>query len=497
MTGKSSRFKEAGVSLPKQFLKVKNKMIIDYILELFPDEKDINLLVNKEQLGDAVLAPYFEKLDNYNIVPISYQDKGPGGALLSSNLLKTDKQVFINYCDFANIWDWKKVKQFIEDFEPDGLIPAYSGLHPHSIYGNDYAFLKIKNQKVLSIREKKAFTENKMQELASTGGYYFKTGVMAKKYIERVFEEKLFVNNEVYISTPYEFMIQDGLKVTPYKVSNFFQWGTPEDYFEFLYNLGEVENVVNKDKIDLREINLVIPAAGSGERFKNENYITPKILLPVNKKPLIVNIIKSFKNQLSTKILLKSNNDSVIEELNNNFNNLDIITIEEKTENQSESALKLINQIENNNPILVHSADSILDKDVNLDLKNFDVGILTKQNYRKAFHSYKNYGWVNAFDGVIDSFSIKKRPSNEKSTVMTGIFIFKDKEIFKYLYHETKKNIENKIEMHIDYLIETAFNKKMNVVEIKTDKTAMIGTPLEYELFNYMVKVNSYLSSKK
>ena len=65
------------------------------------------------------------------------------------------------------------------------------------------------------------------------------------------------------------------------------------------------------------------------------------------------------------------------------------------------------------------------------------------------------------------------------------------------MYHETKKNIENKIEMHIDYLIETAFNKKMNVVEIKTDKTAMIGTPLEYELFNYMVKVNSYLSSKK
>ena len=80
---------------------------------------------------------------------------------------------------------------------------------------------------------------------------------------------------------------------------------------------------------------------------------------------------------------------------------------------------------------------------------------------------------------------------------MTGIFIFKDKEIFKYLYNETKKNIENKTEMHIDYLIETAFNKKMNVLEVKTDKTAMIGTPLEYELFNYMFKVNSYLSLKK
>ena len=37
---------------------------------------------------------------------------------------------------------------FAKKNNPDGIIPAYVGLHPHSIYGNNYAFLKLDNNKV-------------------------------------------------------------------------------------------------------------------------------------------------------------------------------------------------------------------------------------------------------------------------------------------------------------------------------------------------------------
>ena len=40
---------------------------------------------------------------------------------------------------------------------PDGIIPAYVGLHPHSIYGNNYAFLKLDNNKVTGIQEKNLY----------------------------------------------------------------------------------------------------------------------------------------------------------------------------------------------------------------------------------------------------------------------------------------------------------------------------------------------------
>ena len=48
--------------------------------------------------------------------------------------------------------------------------------------------------------------------------------------------------------------------------------GNSEDYFEFQYNLNEVKNIINEDKINLKNINLLIPAAGKGERFKKQGY---------------------------------------------------------------------------------------------------------------------------------------------------------------------------------------------------------------------------------
>ena len=496
MTGKSMRFKIAGISLPKQFLDVNNKMIIEHVLDLFPGEKDINFIVNENEFKDKQLKKYFKKINNYKITAIPYQKKGPGGAVLKTNLLETDDPVFINYCDFSNIWDWEELKNYIEINNPDGLVPAYSGLHPHSIYGNDYAFLKVSGKRIVDIKEKKSFTNKKIEELASSGSYYFKTGYLAKEYIEKVFEKNKLINDEAYISTPYEEMIADKLNVQYFKIDHFFQWGTPEDYIEFLYNLDEVDNVYNQKKIDISGINLLIPAGGEGARFKKENYKTSKIFLPVGEKPLIKNIINSFKNQKSTKVLVTNNNFEDLKKINN-LNNEEIIKISKKTKGQAHSAMKLVEKIENNYPILIHSADCILDKDVNLNLNNYDVGVVTKEKYRRALFKYKNYGWVNKRKDKIINFSIKKQPLSDESTVITGIFLFRNLEIYKNLFEKTKKRMSNKdIEIHIDYLIETAIIENMKVKEIKTKKSVMIGTPIEYELFKYMDYVKKYLSKK-
>ena len=98
----------------------------------------------------------------------------------------TDEDVFINYCDFSNIWDWTKIKKHIKNNKPDGLLPAYKGVHLHTIYRNNYAFIKEQDLKLLSIKEKEPFTDDPMNEFASTGGYYFSTGKVAKKYINQL-----------------------------------------------------------------------------------------------------------------------------------------------------------------------------------------------------------------------------------------------------------------------------------------------------------------------
>ena len=82
-------------------------MIIEHILDMFPEEGDINFIVNEDEFQDKKLLDYYKKLSNYNVVKISYQETGPGGALLESKLLETEEPVLINYCDFSNIWSWE------------------------------------------------------------------------------------------------------------------------------------------------------------------------------------------------------------------------------------------------------------------------------------------------------------------------------------------------------------------------------------------------------
>ena len=114
MTGKSSRFKQAGIDTPKQFLKIENNYILQHIINMFPGENDINLIVNSLDLQNKEFRNYMMEFKNCKFYEIDFQKSGPGGALIESGILNTEDEVLINYCDFANIWDWKKFKAFIK-----------------------------------------------------------------------------------------------------------------------------------------------------------------------------------------------------------------------------------------------------------------------------------------------------------------------------------------------------------------------------------------------
>lgn len=493
MTGKSSRFKQVGIETPKQFLKIQDEFILKHIINMFPGEEDVNFIVSNQDSEDAEFQDYMKNFEKYKTHLIDFQTSGPGGALLESKILKTNDSVLINYCDFANIWDWNQFKALISESDPDGIVPAYRGLHPHNIYNNDYAFIKNNGTTIKNIREKESFTKDKINEYASSGTYYFKSGFLAEAYLNRAFEQKKFVNKELYISTPYQEMVNDSLNIKLFHIDHFFQWGTPEDYNEFKYNLAEVENANSNNKINLDKINLLIPAAGKGERFKNEGYETPKINLKVNGKTIIQNIIECFNNQAETKVLLHENDNL---EFNSFIDKDSIVEISERTGGQAESSLRLLKEIDNSLPILFHSADCILDKDLKIKMGMYDVIIYTKKNYRRAFSQSLNYGWVNKKNQKIESFSIKEQPKSEDSSVILGVFLFKNKEVFERLYFETLDQSKNKKEIHIDNLVESAMTNKMKIKIEESENSIMLGTPLEYELFNYMNKAELYLSSK-
>jgi len=72
MTGKSSRFKQAGIDTPKQFLKIENNYILQHIINMFPGENDINLIVNSLDLQNKEFLNYIMEFKNCKFYEIDF-----------------------------------------------------------------------------------------------------------------------------------------------------------------------------------------------------------------------------------------------------------------------------------------------------------------------------------------------------------------------------------------------------------------------------------------
>lgn len=243
MTGNGSRFVAAGYEQLKPLIQVQGMPIIQWILQgMYPGEEDILFVCRKE---------HFEKDPNMESVLLKiaptakigmiddWIKRGPVyDVLRAADLIEDDKQCIINYCDFYMTWDYKEFVKDVTARGCEGCIPCYTGFHPHLLIEKNYyaSCLTDENNNLIEIREKYSFKKDKTKAKHSPGVYYFKTGKLLKEYCQKLVESKQTLNGEYYASLPYNFMVQDGLKVwVPTNVEKFCQWGTPEDLQDYLF----------------------------------------------------------------------------------------------------------------------------------------------------------------------------------------------------------------------------------------------------------------------
>ena len=235
MSGIGKRFIEAGYKVPKPLIKADDKTIIEHVCNLFPDENKFTFICNSKHLSDTNIKQVLQSIKpNSNIIGISKHKKGPVYAVsLANKVIEDDEEVIVSYCDFGTYWDYKNFLKHTRDRDADGAIVAYKGFHPHMLGNTNYAFMQDKKQWMLKIREKKPFTNNRMQEYASNGIYYFKRGAYVKKFFQKLIDNNINLKGEYYVSLVYNLLVSSGLKVSIYEIQHMLQWGTPQDLEEY------------------------------------------------------------------------------------------------------------------------------------------------------------------------------------------------------------------------------------------------------------------------
>jgi NDP-sugar pyrophosphorylase family protein len=235
LSGHSQRFLNEGFTV-KPLIKINNKMIIEYVVDSIKEDENNNFenyifVVKKSDVDNYNIKDILlKKFNKCSVVAIDDHRNGPVFSVLQIlNLINDEEEVLISYCDLYIKWEISKFINFVRNNESDGSLVSHTNFHPHRINNKYFAYLKIKDENVLQIKEKSYFTDDPDSEFASGGIYFFKKGFYIKKYFQELIDSKERVNNEFYVTLVYNKMINDKLKITHFDSENYVCLGTPMD----------------------------------------------------------------------------------------------------------------------------------------------------------------------------------------------------------------------------------------------------------------------------
>jgi hypothetical protein len=254
----------------------------------------------------------------------------------------------------------------------------------------------------------------------------------------------------------------------------------------------------------LHKINIVIPMAGLGSRFKIEGFKNIKPLIPLNGKTFIEWSVDSvdFKN-IETQfifIILEEHRNIVYNHLKYIKPNCIILSVPEVTRGAVETALTAENYINNDTPLIITNSDQIFEwnKEKYIEyLKNTNTNadvIVVNSNTNKFSYillDEHNYGVKLTEKEVISN------------NALVGIHYWKHGKFFVESGRELiNKNIRTNNEFYISLSYNILIDKNIKVTCYKlsdNEKYLSIGTPeqvydyLEYKGLNVEVyKLDNY-----
>ena len=237
-------------------------------------------------------------------------------------------------------------------------------------------------------------------------------------------------------------------------------------------------------------INIVIPMAGEGSRFKEAGYKSPKPFIYVGDKPMIVRVIENLYYPDARYILIAREDHlqaeaELVKEIEANYNAI-FISIEKLTEGTACTVLFARALINNETPLLIANSDQIVDVSIqefidDCSKRHLDGSILTfideERDPKWSFAKIDDKGLVTE---VREKVAISKYAT-------VGIYYFASGKIF----------VDNAIDMIINnervnnefytcpvynYLIKSKNN--IGIFNIEAKAMHGIGTPADLD--NYL-----------
>ena len=228
MAGAGSRFEKAGYTFPKPLIDVRNKPMIQVVVENLNIDANFIYVVQKSHREKYNLDTLLNLITpGCSVVEVDGMTEGAAcTALLAKDYINNDNPLFFANSDQFVEWDSNEFMYKMNETGVDGGIVSFEATHPK------WSFAKIDEEGLVTeVAEK-----NPISNIATVGFYWWKQGSDFVKYAEQMIDEDVRVNNEFYVCPVFNEAIKDGKKIKTYNIEKMWGLGTPEDLKYYLEN---------------------------------------------------------------------------------------------------------------------------------------------------------------------------------------------------------------------------------------------------------------------
>lgn len=236
-------------------------------------------------------------------------------------------------------------------------------------------------------------------------------------------------------------------------------------------------------------INIVIPMAGKGSRFKDAGYTFPKPLIDIKGKTMIGVVANNLTPRHDHRFIFICQREhyetydlhNVLKNATNN--KFDVVQLNGITEGAACTVLSAMQYINNDQELVIANSDQFIQADINAFIDkaragNHDGLIMTF----KANHPKWSYAACDNQGRVIEV--AEKRPISEHATV--GIYYFKHgKDFVEAAQSMIRKNIRHNNEFYVCPVYNELILKDQHIAihPIANDDMHGMGTPEDLALF--------------
>jgi dTDP-glucose pyrophosphorylase len=404
--------------------------------------------------------------------------------LLAIDSLDFDEPLIIANCDTLLTGNIKDVSTNLINSDIDAGVFTFDSIHPRWSYVREGST----EEAIAQVYEKEVVSNN-----AIAGIYYFKKASNFINCAKKVILDDISKDGVFYISsTINQIILTGGLaqyrRLENNQVFSFYSPKAIDQYLNYLVNYAKNEN-------ELKQINVVIPAAGLGSRFSSAGWKKSKPFIDIGGTPMISHVINNLDIEEANYTILFRDEDVHDASINTFVNEkTNIISVPNLTEGTACTVLAAEQVINNENMLLIANSDQIVDCDINcfvqdcLD-RDLDGSILVFRDKKRD----PKWSFASLDENLIVNRVEEKIPISDLATV--GIYLFKTGASFvssaiEMIVANDRVNNEFYTCPVYNYLIKRGC--KIGVYEINQKNMHGIGTPDDLNI--YLEKFNNLAS---